>query len=63
MGPINSKIVSYNSTFLPTFLTFLKILHSLQLTIIIRVLRFSHQCGGRIPSSGTRNCVIVVSDC
>lgn len=63
MGPITSKIVSYNSMFLPTFRMFLKILHSVQLTIIIRVLRFSHRCGGRIPSSGTRNCVTAVSDC
>lgn len=57
------KIVSYNSMFLPTFRMFLKIVHGVQLTIIMRVLRFSHRCSGRIPSCGTRKCVTAISDC
>lgn len=45
MGPIISKNVSYHSMFLPTFRKFLKILHSVQLTITTSALRFSHRCG------------------
>jgi hypothetical protein len=53
MGPIIGKTGSYNCIFLPTFRMFLKILHSVQLTITMRVLRFSRGCGGGISFSDT----------
>jgi hypothetical protein len=45
MGAIIGKYVSYHSMFLPTFRMFLKIRYGVQLTTIMRVLRFSYRFG------------------
>jgi hypothetical protein len=45
MGATVGKNVSYHSMFLSTFCMFLKIRQSAQMTIIMRVLRFSHRFG------------------